>query len=313
MHIPKVSIGLPVYNGERYIRCAINSILKQTFDDFELIISDNASEDRTAAICKGYEERDKRIHYHRFETNQGAARNFTAVFEMARGEYFKWAAYDDICLPRFLERCVDAMDSASQSVVVVVPRIEIVDESGKPRTIPVPPESSDLAQARAHERLAKLFRTVHWAPAQYGLVRRDVLKKTRLLEPFVESDYVLLAELALLGEIVEVPEILLQLRSHPQTAVKPYIKGEDAVLSWFDPTKNGRKSPLQPHTRIGLEYLRSIKRMPLPLGERTRCYWTMVTVWCPIEIRRSMQDLRAKVAIRSRIDKILRRTTKADK
>ena len=61
----------------------------------ELIISDNASEDRAAAICKGYEERDKRIHYHRFETNQGAARNFTAVFEMARGEYFKWAAYDD--------------------------------------------------------------------------------------------------------------------------------------------------------------------------------------------------------------------------
>ena len=94
MHIPKVSIGLPVFNGERYIRCAIDSILKQTFDDFELIISDNASEDRTAAICKGYEERDKRIHCHRFETNEGAARNYTAVFEMARGEYFKWAAYD---------------------------------------------------------------------------------------------------------------------------------------------------------------------------------------------------------------------------
>src|SRR4051794_3298661 len=93
---PKLSIGLPVYNGENFLAHAVDSILAQDFRDFELIISDNASTDRTAEICRGYAESDPRVRYVRFETNQGGSRNFCYVFELARGEYFKWAAHDDV-------------------------------------------------------------------------------------------------------------------------------------------------------------------------------------------------------------------------
>ena len=95
--VPRVSIGLPVYNGENYMAAAIDSLLAQTFTDFELIISDNASTDATEQICRDYAHRDGRIRYYREEVNRGAAWNFTHTFELARGEYFKWHAHDDLC------------------------------------------------------------------------------------------------------------------------------------------------------------------------------------------------------------------------
>src|SRR5687767_6137887 len=113
---PALSIGLPVYNGERYLREAIGSILSQDFTDFELIISDNASTDGTAAICAFYAARDARIRYHRSETNLGAAPNHRRVFELARAPFFKWAAHDDSGSPQLLERCVQTMYAARPSV-----------------------------------------------------------------------------------------------------------------------------------------------------------------------------------------------------
>src|SRR5690242_6344650 len=99
---PKVSIGLPVYNGERFLAEAIDSVLAQTFTDFELIISDNASTDRTPEICKAYAEKDSRIRYYRNEENQGASWNFNRVFELSRGMCFQWLAHDDYIAPGFL-------------------------------------------------------------------------------------------------------------------------------------------------------------------------------------------------------------------
>jgi glycosyltransferase involved in cell wall biosynthesis len=307
MYTPKVSIGLPVYNGEKYLRVALDSILQQDYTDFELILSDNASDDMTGAICRGYAEKDRRVRYHRFEVNQGAARNFGAVFEMARGKYFKWAAYDDICLPGFLRKCVQTLDQAASSVVVAVPRMQLIDENGQPRAYPVRPESSDIRMVRPHQRLARVLRTVYWAPGQYGLIRSEALRKTRLIEPFVESDYPLIAELALLGEIWEIPEVLLQLRVHPQTSIRPYQKGESEVLSWFDPSKRARKKLVPQHTRMGLEYVRSVSRIELPYSERLRCYLTIVLVWCPIEVRRLIQELRNKIALGTRIKRFVGR------
>src|SRR3712207_6191103 len=107
---PKVSIGLPVYNGEKFIREAIDSILNQTFEDFELIISDNASTDETAAICQTYAAQDRRVRYFRNLENIGAAGNHNRVFEAASGKYFKWAAHDDLCGPNFVAECVNVLD-----------------------------------------------------------------------------------------------------------------------------------------------------------------------------------------------------------
>ena len=102
MNTPKVSIGMPVYNGEGYIQSAIESILQQDFTDFELIISDNGSNDKTQAICKQFAQIDSRVIYHRSDRNRGAAWNYNRLFDLSRGEYFKWQAHDDLCRPQFI-------------------------------------------------------------------------------------------------------------------------------------------------------------------------------------------------------------------
>ena len=108
---PKVSIGMPVYNGEKYIREALDSLLAQTFTDFELIISDNASTDGTEAICREYAARDPRIRYVRQSENRGPTANFHFVLDEAVGEYFMWAAYDDLWGNHFLAQALGRMNS----------------------------------------------------------------------------------------------------------------------------------------------------------------------------------------------------------
>src|SRR5215471_14033382 len=100
----RVSLGLPVYNGQRYLAGAIQAILDQTFSDFELIICDNASTDETESICRDLAARDPRVRYHRNPANIGAAPNFNKTFELSTGEYFKWLAHDDLHEPTYLQR-----------------------------------------------------------------------------------------------------------------------------------------------------------------------------------------------------------------
>lgn len=111
--MPKVSIGLPVYNGEEFIREAIDSLVAQTFTDFELIVSDNASVDGTEAICQEYVRSDSRIVYHRQGENLGATANFEFVLDRAAGEFFMWAAADDEWLPTFISDCLVALENDS--------------------------------------------------------------------------------------------------------------------------------------------------------------------------------------------------------
>lgn len=107
--MPRVSVGMPIYNGERFLKAAIESILAQTLTDFELIISDNGSTDQTQEICQAYATKDQRIRYYRSAQNFGASWNHNRVFELSTSEYFKWAACDDICKPEYLEQCVEIL------------------------------------------------------------------------------------------------------------------------------------------------------------------------------------------------------------
>ncbi len=125
----KVSIGLPVYNGEVYLKEAIESILNQTYGDFELVISDNDSNDMTQAICIDYLKKDRRIRYYRNAKNMGAAYNYNRVFKLSNGKYFKWAAHDDICHPEFLEKCINVLDTEKE-VVLCYPIAQVIDENG---------------------------------------------------------------------------------------------------------------------------------------------------------------------------------------
>ena len=122
---PRVSIGLPVYNGERWLSQSVESILAQSFTDFELVICDNASTDGTEAICRGFAGRDERVRYLRNARNIGGMRNATLVFEQARGEYFRWAAHDDVCEPTLIERLVEVLDDHPEVVAAVSPSISI--------------------------------------------------------------------------------------------------------------------------------------------------------------------------------------------
>ena len=107
---PKVGVGMPVYNGERYLEEALDSILAQSFDDFELVISDNASTDRTEEICRAYAHKDERIRYFRMRENYGVIDNFNNAFRLSAGEYFKWAASDDVCEHDYLRKAVEVLD-----------------------------------------------------------------------------------------------------------------------------------------------------------------------------------------------------------
>jgi glycosyltransferase involved in cell wall biosynthesis len=269
MSSPLVSIGLPVYNGARFLRQALDSLLAQDYTDFELIISDNASTDATPQICADYAARDPRFRYFRAEENRGAVWNHRRVVELARGPFFKWAAHDDECAPSLLRRCVQTLAAAPDSVVLVYPQAEIIDEHG--RVIVHYRTSIECRDARPHRRLGRVVAAVELGTPMYGVARTSVLRRTRLIDVFASSDFVFLAEMALLGEIWELPEPLLRKRFHPGRATEAHNTPE-AMASWLDPRQPSRPGWRLPAAdRIDLEYLRSVWRSPLGWGEKLRC------------------------------------------
>lgn len=266
---PRVSVGLPVFNGERFLERAIASALDQSYEDFELIIGDNASTDGTEEICRRFARDDPRVRYHRHAENIGLAGNFNFVFEVARGELFRWIAHDDVSEPRLLERCVAAMDAAGPRAALAFPKTRIIDE--KDALVDDWEHGGPWDGSSAHTRLASLFRNrrgyLHLCSPVFGVIRSDLLRTTRLLRPFGSADKVLLVELALLGDFVEVEERLFMRRFHPGTSLRANPTPE-ALATLFDPAHRGRAKP---RTRIFGGYLDAIRRAPLSPAERVRC------------------------------------------
>jgi glycosyltransferase involved in cell wall biosynthesis len=306
---PKVSIGLPVYNGEAYLRVAVDSILAQDYGDFELIISDNASTDSTAAICSEYAARDARVRYYRAPVNHGASRNFTFVFEQARGEYFRWASHDDVLKPEFLRRCVEVLDQAPASVVLVGPQVEVIGADGRPLGGNITAEVLEARRPRPHQRCAEVLRTVQWGSPQYGLYRTRALRRTSLIGPYFGSDYTLLLELALQGEIWQFPEVLFQKRFHPGVSILAN-KTDAELAAWFSPSAAARHRFVSPMMYCGVEYVRAIARSDLPLGERAVCSSTATLVWYSRQLSRVASGYQARLASAAHF---LKRSTKRAK
>ena len=202
---PLVSIGLPVYNGELFISRALDSLLMQDLQDFEIVICDNGSHDSTVKICTAYAERDSRIRLHRNPQNIGLVKNFNRTFELSRGRYFKWAAHDDWHDPRSLSRSVALLEE-NPTAVACATGVSIVDEHETEfdRWIP----TVDLLTPQAHERFHRLIWMLGEPHLLFGLMRSSSLRKTALMQRYLGSDRTLLAELSLLGPIVHTPEIL---------------------------------------------------------------------------------------------------------
>lgn len=264
---PSVSIGLPVYNGERYLEGAIESILGQSYSDLELIVSDNASTDLTEAISRAAVERDSRVRYIRNAENLGAAENYNRVFNASNGKFFKWASHDDLCAPTFVERCVEGLESNS-SAVLCYPRTMFIDADGG--HIGEYEEHDDFTAADASARFKTwLFdRTGPWCNAVFGLIRSDVLAATGLIGKFNSSDVILLGELLLHGTMQRIPDLLFYRRDHPERSVLAH-SSDAARAVWFDPASSGRIQ--MPTWRWFRGYAGAIARCDLSIPARIHC------------------------------------------
>jgi glycosyltransferase involved in cell wall biosynthesis len=266
---PRLSIGLAVYNGENYLAESLDALLGQTYEDFELIISDNASTDGTADICRRYGKKDSRIRYVRQPRNIGLAPNHNFVFGQARGELFKWASHDDLYAPDLLHRCVDALDEHPH-VVLAHSWTAIVDDSGAVVTMLEYPLVT--ASLRGPER----FRSMLFANGGddvYGVMRADVLRRTALHGSHHHADRTITTEIALQGPFYQVPDWLYFRRDHPEREERacPTLRTRCANM---DPRRADRLR--HPAVRLYGEYILAyvwaIRRAPLSAADRRECY-----------------------------------------
>lgn len=286
---PRVSIGLPVFNGARYLEETARSVLDQTYRDLELVISDNASTDETPEICRRLALEDPRVRYERADENLGAAPNYNRLVELARGEFFKWAPHDDPLAPTLVERFVEELDARPDASLVYARAVRI-NEAGHQvgqDTFSVATDAASPARRAAH-----VIANVSMATPVVGLTRLDALRRTRLIASFPASDYVLLAELALRGAIVEHPEPLMRRRVHDQTSRKVHVT-KRAAQRWFDPS---RKSwPLLTiKQRLMLEYARSGWRLGDGVPQKAWTAFEMMRAYCAKRLRVTVGGVRRR-------------------
>ena len=213
---PHVSFGIPVRNGERHIGRALDSLLAQEFDDFEVVICDNDSDDGTAHIVQRYLERDPRIHYYRNATDLGQIENFNRVFELARGDYFRWMGADDWLEPGYARLCSEALDARTDAVGVTT-QWRFMDDEGHVDAIDVPGPRVDAPTP--FKRLCRALLLLQ-TPQEllfdpiYSLIRRDVLQRTGLLPINAWTDRLLAVELCLLGPFCHLDDCLSTRRAN---------------------------------------------------------------------------------------------------
>ena len=266
---PRLSIGLPVYNGEKYLAESLDALLGQTYEDFELIIADNASTDGTATVCRRYIKQDSRIRYIRQPRNIGAAPNHNFILGQAKGELFKWAAADDVYAHDLLKCCVDALDEYPH-VVLAHSWTALIDSSGRVTEVsstrwPQPPCGHQSAFG------APLYGKA--GDDIYGVIRAEVLRRTSLIDSHHHADRTITTEIALRGPFYQVPDWLYYRRDHADRAerARPSVRARCANL---DPRRADRLR--HPTVRLYAEYLwgyiAAIQRTPLSPVDRQECY-----------------------------------------
>jgi glycosyltransferase involved in cell wall biosynthesis len=281
---PRVTIGLPVYNGAEWLADALESLRAQTFDDFELVISDNGSTDATQSICEQCAARDERVRYVREDINRGLVWNWNRVFELSHSEYFKWAAYDDLYHPTFLQRCIEVLDR-HPDVAWCHSRTLHINAQGELLLGKHTPEVSYVVQSlsgkdqpalacRTSARPSDRFKAVLLGRGgcldSYGVMRSEILRKTALHVPYYGSEKVLMAELALWGRYCEVPEPLCFARVHDNAAGN--MRSQKQQRRYINPFAKKWQSD-----RLGLlcGYLAAVNRADLSWAECLRCHSTI--------------------------------------
>ena len=236
---PRVSIGLAAYNGERFIRQALDSLLAQNFPDFELIISDDASTDGTEAICREYAQRDSRIRYIRQESNIGAAANFDFVLSQARSRYFMWASDDDVWKPDFISTLLPLLE-ANPTAVLATGAVDVIDVEGRRVRGMLRDWPRLLSAGRLRAVLAVLSETTGADTPSflYGLICAEALRRTGAYNVAADrwdvyggADLNILFSLLMLGPIVMEVRTLFHKRYGPGRSDYPQLEGMRAVLT----------------------------------------------------------------------------------
>ncbi len=287
---PRLSVGLPVYNGERYLEQTLDSLLGQSYENFELIVSDNASTDGTASICRRYEKQDSRVRYFLQPQNIGMAPNHNFVFQQARGELFKWAASDDLYGRDLLLRCTEALDEHPE-VVLAHSWTAAIDSAGNVT------QSHDYPLATDSPSAPRRFRSILFGGSgvfespegdgrltrmpsngilracdEYGVIRADVMRRIAPLGSYHHSDRIVVLELALHGPFHITPDWLYFRRDHPDRAYK--AGSVRTRCETLDPRRANRL--LHPTARLVAEYMwgyaAAIRRAPLSAADRRLCY-----------------------------------------
>lgn len=271
---PRVSIGLPVFNGENYLADALDSILAQTYRDFELIICDNSSSDATPDICRNYAARDARISYRQNTQDIGPCFNFNRAVDLASGEYFKWAAHDDLLAPAFIEKCVAVLD-ADPGVILCHSLTRIIDERGRELAI----YDSNLrgaAAERQSKRFAALILSQHVCSDMFGLFRIDALRRSRRLAGnYHGCDRAMLGELALLGRFAHIPEPLFLNREHSARYVRAVRPNER-----IEHHQAAQRSTISLHTlSLYRDYVRALRKHALSGPDRFRGAGHLLVWW----------------------------------
>jgi len=262
---PKVSVGMPVYNGEEFIGDAIKSILGQSFRDIELIICDNASDDATGEICRKIAASDNRVRYHANSSNIGVTDNYNKTLEYARGEYIKWASCNDYCANDLIERCVTVLDRRPDAVLCY-PKTRLFDIN-----IADAKDCEDNLDLQQEDSVSRFERLVDYSQlnnAMNGVIRTDALRRTRLLKSFWSSDFILLAELCLQGKFVEVPERLFYRRINSLSHSS--LQTDSEILRRFWPNNKGALAFRT--SRLHWEYLTAVFCARLSFSQKRKLY-----------------------------------------
>jgi len=267
---PPITIGLPVYNGEKYLGESIRCLRDQTFGEFRLIISDNASTDSTEEIARSAALEDERVTYHRQQVNLGGPANYNFTLGQAEGDFFMWHAHDDLRDPRFLELAYGFMVT-SPMTSVTFSRATAIGPDGEDLGALIRPD--DLVHESAHRRLRAIIDAPRPELVLFGLMRRELLEQTGKHGTFKGGDRILVAEMAMLGDFHELSEVLFHNRDHPDryTRISGGPEAERKRREWWDPTRADGVISM-PRWRGFREYLGAIRRHPLSSSERMRCY-----------------------------------------
>jgi glycosyltransferase involved in cell wall biosynthesis len=235
---PLVSFGLPVRNGALTIDQAIESVIAQTLEDWELVISDNQSSDGTSEICASFAARDSRIRHVPTGRDLSIHENFRAAFHNSRGTYFRWHGDDDWLEPEYAQRTVETLKASEEAVLCTTVQRYYEDD----RPLPVNDPISVLGGVDSPDADARVLTLLHLfqngghlgIDPVYSLVRRDVAAQTGLQGSIRDGDFVYSCEMALLGPFVHVPQVLAHRRLLPVSRIgssRNFLQREQSIVS----------------------------------------------------------------------------------